>query len=813
MRVHTLSSLLLVLSLVGYLSAGEASGTDPYGDPLPAGAISRLGTVRWRHEKPIRVLTFSPDGSLLACAGRPFTPGQVIGDDPIRILDGRTGKPMGTLQGHDRTVYSICFSSSGKWLVSCGAGATVRLWDVAQQKMLWLYPVTSYAEARYLPDGTTRPVSDAQMAVLREFGESTAMQVAFAHDGKHVLATNRTGFPLTRQTVAPDGTRIITQDAKRWIRILDVATGKQVRQIDDSDWGQTYLMPDGKSAMSAEHDEIHLVEIATGKDRSTAKLDGVKQVFGKPRYKLWSPVTPYFWPSPDQRTAVLGWQDFLISVDVASGKLLNTVAQRKGRGDYPLVGASVAFSADGKLMALVLRKRTREIHIQDVRTGELRHKLSLQSTTPVCVAFFPDGKRLAVAHKNAVRLWDVETGKEISPDAGHRDTIGSVALSPDGSRAATASDDGTARLWDTRSGKELHRWAIEWIQPCEFRVAFSPDGKLLAVVKRGKIDVLACEDGKTLRSLSGYLSGKKTVRKTDTWSCAVAFSQDGKWLACARSAPWPGKEKVFQRWDMESGMILHEKHIDLSGEEGPESAGKGVQFFVTLVISPSLKRLVTSQFATHASFLCDADTGQSQFRVDSHPGFTTARFSPDERLVALGTQSGSLYLVESQGGKVVRKIAGPSGHSFPRTFLDEGRVLLSDHQDNSTRFWDVGSGEQIYRFEGHRIRACSADGRFAASVSADNAVLIWDLPRLRKQLAEAKPREETGSQTVADGQTDASPLSGPRTWTDSTGKYTVVAELLEINNEQVRLKKLSGSVITVPMTKLSDADQRFIQGL
>src|SRR5262249_12118488 len=86
----------------------------------------------------------------------------------------------------------------------------------------------------------------------------------------------------------------------------------------------------------------------------------------------------------------------------------------------------------------------------------------------------PDAKRVASAsYDQTVRVWDVETGREVCRLLGHGNGVRGVAFSPDGQRLATASEDQTVRLWDADKGKGLHRYTGH--QQMVAGVGFCPD--------------------------------------------------------------------------------------------------------------------------------------------------------------------------------------------------------------------------------------------------------------------------------------------------------------------------------------------------
>jgi WD40 repeat protein len=305
----------------------------------------------------------------------------------------------------------------------------------------------------------------------------------------------------------------------------------------------------------------------------------------------------------------------------------------------------------------------------------------------LAVAFSPkDGNRLATGSQDgSARLWDVESGREIGRPLrgdegvvtteakiavlrGHKGLVAAVAFSSlDGGRLATASGDGTARVWDVESRREI-RQPLRGREGAVLAVAFSPDGNRLAAGSDDGTTQLWDVEGRREKILHGHDGGR--IR-------AVAFSPNGNRLA---TGTLDGSVRL---WEAAEGGGEWRETAVLRGHEGAVLA---------VAFSPDGNRLATGSEDGTAR-LWDVESGREISRpLRGHDDEVLAiAFSPrDGSRLATGSWDGTARLWDVESGREIgRPLRGHEGAVLAVAFSPDGNRLATGSQDGTARLWDA----------------------------------------------------------------------------------------------------------------------------
>jgi WD40 repeat protein len=572
--------LLLLFAVTSSAAAADRQDSPPqktpkldlYGDPLPAGAIARIGSIRLRHTG-LSDLVYLPDGKTIISAGA---------DRVLRWWDRASGKPMRDvkLQGVGGPGFCQTLSPDGKFMVAQDAQALV-FWEVATGKELKKLPTGAQNSVMYLyfsPDSKTLAVHNNPTSVILWdwmndkqkvlhmpgqqnggfIGIDSSQHGYFSHDGKMfgtgggmqqplILWEVATGKEIRRidcaasiSTFSPDDKWIAASCSKAGggptsFRIFEVATGKELIQKDAPQAGFFWwvdVAPDGKSVAFVDQRNIYVCDRETLKERLRIPA-GVRQVFFSPDNK---------WLMGNHGNRIRIW-------DASTGKETTS---------FPgmVYGASaVAMSSDGKKVATGTYSWGEPAALWDAATGRHLHDLNVGEANGYVsgVCFSSDNKNLLAGTTSAhVLFWDADTGKQIrnlhlnDPALGNPNNANFQRLhvTSDGKRVCTfeqtwgpMGQSNQLACWDLANGKVVKQVPL----PVGQEPVWSPDGNRAAYLGQDGVTIIDIATGQTAAHIEGH------------WLGNLAMSPDGSLLAARmdRAVNDPGPSIIV--WEALSG--------------------------------------------------------------------------------------------------------------------------------------------------------------------------------------------------------------------------------------------------------------------
>jgi WD40 repeat protein len=697
-----MGSCLRVLPVVALLFLPQDTGrprSDSYGDPLPEGAIARLGTVRFRMPQNWVETVLSPDGTVLA----------ILVDPPqeresIQLFDTSTGRRVRSIPSEEYFIEGApAFSPDGKTLASVTPIGEILLWN--------------------LDTGERRSVGGDP--------ESPAIWFAFLPDLKRVV------------------TMEVDEEDRDRLCVRDVGTGKRIVEFDGGEmgvWPPPFSFSGDGALLAAEgvYGTIRVFDTRTGKERWRLRIPEVPGYTDESRVEALS-----LSPDGGQVAAVVrlhredsdGYEGGLVVQDVATGGV--SFSLPPGQGRNLVCSDAVAFSPDGKW--LVTGGTV-------VRGWEVSTWKEIFRAAPFAsrIHFSADGRRLVTADEDFI-LRDGKTGKRLAgPDVIERRVL-CVAHVGTGGAVATGELGGTVSLWEGMTGKAVRRldggpedeldhgvWHL-WSSPGgRFLAGASPYAGWTRVWDTARGDRLLDIQGTPLEVRLGSPYSVEGEAGESGDLAALAFSRDDLRIALGMM---DGGIRVISLSDPKGGA-------ERPNHEGPVGAlaftGEG-----TLLSWgwDSVLRL----------------NGPGPGRRTHHgPGLVMAAFSPGGERLACGDGEGVLHVWDVATGEEILE-GKALGCRFSRLEFcsDGGRLLIRGvtglkeyrYMDSSIhyRVWDIERGEEVLwlsgkegggqprwrpifrsKGEGPRLRvpgraAISPDGRAVVSDGVYGRTGLWEV--------------------------------------------------------------------------------------
>jgi WD40 repeat protein len=612
-----------------------------------------------------------------------------------QLWDGTNLRPIGPPLEHTGWVNHACFSPDGQLVLTATGKGMAQLWRAADGKRAGrtlIHPFLNHAS--FSPGGRRVVTAGGFSAQVWDVLQSKPLgpalshgslvtRAAFSPDGRHVVTASwdmtaqvwvaatgaRIGLPLRHKghvvqaEFSPDGQRVLTVGEDNSARLWNAFTGTEVSPPlkHNGTVSHAELSADGKLLLTASHDEtVRIWDVDPERRRLTPKLE----------------------------TPGDGLQGIAITSD--GGRLLGKNARL--RPIYPAVLAAapgVGFPANLPWLALASsyqgtmpdRSLYTTTRVWDLTTGKPLTPL-MEHPTPVDHGLFsPDGRLvltvcLPVAGKVALRLHEGETGRLVA-SLEYPGDVKQAVFSPDGRLLAVGGGDpggkGAVRIWRT-TGKPVGSTLIH-LAPVG-SLAFSPDGRQIATT--------AFADTSSPVAVWDVSSGQAVIRLTREWYSAdqVSFSPDGGRLLLTSVTG------IAQVWDIGKDEPL-----------GPPL--KHGAWVTRAAFSPRGKRAVTASLDRTAR-VWDLAAGKPLTPpLPAAKAIQDASFSPDGRLVATAASDGSARIWDTATGLPVSPPLKHGNMLFVKRawFSPDGKRLLSsaaltvvEHPANRNIWlWDLSS--------------------------------------------------------------------------------------------------------------------------
>ena len=545
----------------------------------------------------------SPDGSTVATASQVATGEQgeklpAPGATRIQfwnLLTGQELKHFLVPGASADKVYSVLSPDGSKLFTGDFDGH--RLWDVESGNLLRQYPGNSevVSAAAFSADGR-------RMAWGTIPGNVWLWDVETGKEIQHFSGTGVMDFIGTIESVviSPDGRSVLSATDDRKARVWDVETGKVLMLLHASD-DQTNmavncaaLSPDGRTVLTAADDQTaRLWDVESGKELH--RLVGVAD-----------PVASLAFAADGRGILMISRTGMAWRMDAEGGRALPSFVAAVKVNAPPAAASTGAGTAkplpatigDGRYVSVVVlaaygRKAFMgyfhgEQGVWDVETGKQIQRFDSQAAGSIFAAdLSPDGRRLLTSNNGpGASLWDVETGKEVQhftvnpgwrprllyPEGDFRNTVARLALSPDGLRALTSDWEGSTRLWNVKTGRQLRVIEVHTLNL--LAVGFSPDSRKMITENADKSATLL--DVKTGNELQHFATasspsfsadGSRVLMGGSVWD--VATGKDlRRFAAPSGTEPFetlsPDGRKVLlgsgdgttKLWDVETGKEL-----------------------------------------------------------------------------------------------------------------------------------------------------------------------------------------------------------------------------------------------------------------
>ncbi len=449
--------------------------------------------------------------------------------------------------------------------------------------------------------------------------------------------------------------------------------------------------------------------------------------------------------------------------------------------------------------------------------GPLIRTLTGHRDIVLAVAITFDGQRVvSSSDDNTLKVWNLATGEEERTLIGHSDSVVAVAITFDGQRVVSGSDDNTLKVWNLATGEE-ERTLIGHSGPV-VAVAITFDGqRVVSGSSDNTLKVWNLATGEEERTLTGH----------GRWVLAVAISPDGEWVVSGSS------DNTLKVWNLATGeeertLTGHGRYVNAvaisadgqrvvsgssdgtlkvwnlaTGEEERTLTGHG-HYVNAVAISPDEQRVVSAS-SDKTLKVWNLATGEEERTLTGHGDYVNAvAISPDEQRVVSASSDKTLKVWNLGTGEEQHTLIRYGDYVNAVAISPDGQRVVSGSSDNTLKVWNLATGEEERILTGHRRSvyavAISPNGQRVVSGSVDNTLKVWNLTTGEEERTLTGHSDSVNALAISpDGQrlVSGSDDKTLKVWNLATGKEE---------------RSLTGHSRSVYVAAISSDGQRLVSG-
>jgi WD40 repeat protein len=638
-RIMFLQRILAVAMLVAGTAAAQPA-VDLHGDPLPPGAIARIGTVRWLHPG-CEGMTYLSDGK------------QVLSwsNNSIRWFESETGKMLRREECPAGALVACAAPIDGKILACIGLKDKITIYNVPDWKSRCTFALAqaeAASDIAFSPSGRFVAARDASKEYLFVWDIEKAKLVQQLKAPKEPETSSQEFAKSRRHHLAFAGDDVVVACWRQWLCGWSVPDGKLLGKAKGAGevHGELAVSPDGKIVAWDDDQQVRffdtrfLMEVC-----SPRKIGPVLRL-------LFAPEGENLLFADGQSTGVLAWKT------------------GKSRSFETPDCTPKAISSDGKVLVWY---RSGEVGHVDLKTGKRLDKADVHCESIGATCLTPDGRLVISAAEEGLHFWDAATGKHVKRTSGLQ--VCSLLVSDDGMLAAGIGLSHEFAVWEVPSGKLLRSFTDQFpISGFYFPLGFDADANLIL----GGGPINGFRDYKYVSwDWKGSQKNGKAMPPVEL-RAPPAFAHAGR--------PWVAVQVKGVLWFVNyRGERLCRPFLEPAKSLGAVACSTCGRWAAV-----QLDLDVGAHWSAFRVAVVETSTGRIRFTVGAPSLMSCDQYLtllPDGKLMVL--DYGELSIRASDTGKVLTRIAGHDSSIWNFTVSRDGKRLVTLGDDATVLVWDV----------------------------------------------------------------------------------------------------------------------------